>query len=730
MKKITFVFIAFAMGVFQFLNAQTWDAPSYSSDMPTAGNSYYVYNVGAKGFLVRGGYWGTHCAVASYPSANATSGAVKWRVAELSTGVFSLEYVLNDTPSNTYIFHDGDWDAWGDGAATRNDRGFLFVETDTENHIVSIQNDVFVGIDKYFGWSGYSETTNKGTSDAVFTDKASGGDNVRWKFISQANYDLYQAKVTLDKYLTYAKAKGGIDLASYIATYNANVTNDITTASANLLAALAPEDVTSLITNPSFESGLTGWTNSGFQTQTNTAPFTKDGTTYVEKYVGGPSNLPAATITQTLAVPNGVYQLQMTGHAFQQAGSNPLHTFAFATCGSKSVEISAPGTYRIDNVEVTNGTLTIGYKLEGAIACNWTGFDNFKLFSYNTFSTPALGASTASIVMDDIIPSASFTVNSANLSAPINITAPTGVTVSPTQLPANSSNAPVTVTYDGASTVNGDITLTSGNSIATIHIKASSNATCFTPLYTSGNLIADPTFTNSISDFASGGYKGWGPKAIDSKNPYCGAASAYILGSCWPNGGSLDRDLTTANGNALKPNTTYRLRAMINSQATEGTAFQFQIEGYDGTTSKYFFIEKTTGWTQFDETFTTGATTTEKGIYFNSCSSTSPAVTDTCFIDNYELYEVVTGTGLTQLNKNNLVISTQDNNIFCTFESSSQTPINVTVLNLQGKVLIHSEGTALAGKNEKVITHNFPAGVYFIKFNSDALTQTKKLIIR
>ena len=730
MKKITFIAIALAIGALQFLNAQTWDTPSYKSELPTAGNSYYVYNVGAKGFLVRGGYWGTHCAVASYPKANASSTFVKWRIAELSAGVFSLEYVPNDTPSNTYVFHAGDWDAWGDGAATSNERGFLFVETDTENHIVSIQNDAFVGSDKYFGWSGNPESTNKGTADAVFTDKVSGGDNVRWKFISQSNYDLYLAKDTLDKYMTYAKAKGGIDLTSYIATYNAGVTNDITTASANLLAALAPEDVTSLISNPSFESGLTGWTNSGFQTQTNTAPFTKDGTTYVEKYVGNPNNLPAASITQTLAVPNGVYQLQITGHAVQQAGSNPLHTFAFATCGSKSVEISAPGTYIVDNVEVTNGTLVIGYKLEGAIACNWTGFDNFKLFRYNTFSTPALGASTASIVMDDIIPNATFTVNSANLSAPINITAPSGVTVNPNQLLANSSNTPVTVTYDGSSTVNGDITLTSGSNTATVHIKASSNASCFTPLYPSGNLIADPTFTHSITSFEAGGYKGWGPKGITTKKSFCGAASAYILGSCWPNGGSLDRDLTTANGNALKPNTTYRLKAMINSQATEGTAFQFQIEGYDGTASKYFFIEKTTGWTQFDETFTTGTTTTEKGIYFNSCTSTSPAVTDTCFIDNYELYEVTTGTGLTQLNKNNLVISTQDNNIICSFESSSQTQINITVLNLQGKILIHSDGTAHAGKNEKMITHNFPAGVYLIKFNSDMLTKTKKLIIR
>ena len=241
-------------------------------------------------------------------------------------------------------------------------------------------------------------------------------------------------------------------------------------------------------------------------------------------------------------------------------------------------------------------------------------------------------------------------------------------------------------------------------------------------------MIADPTFTNSISSFDNGGYAGWGPKGITTKNPYCGAASAYILGSCWPNGGSLDRGLNTANGNALKPNTTYRLRAMINSQASTGS-FQFEIAGYDGGTSKLFQIPNTSGWVQFDETFTTGATVTEHGIYFNSCT-TPPAVTDTCFIDNYELYEVQSGTGLNNQFQNKQSIYVQGDNIVSEFQLNQQSVVTFTIVDLQGKVLVKSVETLPAGKNKQLFKNNFSAGIYLVKCTSNEFTATNKIIIR
>lgn len=621
--------------------AQTWTAPVYKGEMPVAGTAYYVYNIGANGFLVRGGDWGTHCSVAGAPKVNATTQFVTWTMASPSSGVYTFNYTPNGTASNTYMFHAGGWDVWGDAAASSTERNFLIVQTDATNHIVTIQNDAFSGQNKYVGWSTYSQSTNQGTADEVFTDKVSGSDNTKWKFVTQANYDLYNAKVVLDTYMNYAKTKGGIDLTSYIATYNADVTADITTASASLLTALGRTDVSSSILNGGFESGLTSWTNTGsFVTNNWTTPvgFTRNGT-LIEKWTGNTGNLGTGAFTQTISgLANGLYGVALNACAVQAGGSNPLHTGAFVLCGNKSTEVKSGGQFLVDNVLVTDGTLTIGYSLQGTVACNWTAFDDMKLYYYGAIVVPVLTPSVSSLRYDNIYTSSTFTVTGLNLSNAISISAPTGITVSPTSLAANPSAATVTVTYDGTTVVDGNITLTSGATVVNIPVKASSNAGCYTPAYSQGNLIADPTF--SAVDLTTGGYGGWGGKTLYTKYPYCGRGSAYVLGNCWPDGGSLDRSLTTASGNALKANTIYRLRAMVNSKASSGKNFQFQIEGYNGSSVLSFNIPNTSGWTQFDQTFTTGNTVTEHGIYFNSCSALTPAATDTCFIDNYELYPV------------------------------------------------------------------------------------------
>jgi len=157
---------------------------------------------------------------------------------------------------------------------------------------------------------------------------------------------------------------------------------------------------------------------------------------------------------------------------------------------------------------------------------------------------------------------------------------------------------------------------------------------CFTPAYPSGNMILDPGFDST--SISTGGYGGWGGGRGISKSAtstFCGGTSAYVLGNC---GGSIDR------GIALKPLTKYRIRAMVKATAEAGKNFQIQVEGIDGSSSKYIYIGNTTGWKQIDTTFISGATVgSTKGIYINSCSGgASPAATDTAFIDNYEMYAV------------------------------------------------------------------------------------------
>lgn len=144
-------------------------------------------------------------------------------------------------------------------------------------------------------------------------------------------------------------------------------------------------DMTNYIVNPSFEvGGFNGWTNSGMQTQTNDPSaqgWTKDGNVYVERWTGAPNALPASSVTQTVTgLPNGVYKLLAAGHAVMQNAAEPTDTEgAFLFAGTDQMPLNVGGEYVVADVLVVGGSLSIGFKLEGAITANWAAVDNFRL---------------------------------------------------------------------------------------------------------------------------------------------------------------------------------------------------------------------------------------------------------------------------------------------------------------------------------------------------------------
>jgi hypothetical protein len=145
-------------------------------------------------------------------------------------------------------------------------------------------------------------------------------------------------------------------------------------------------NMTSLITNPSFESSFTGWTNTGsFTTQTNTPLFTKDGSTYIEKYIAPGSAVPDCNSTQTLSnLPTGSYTLIVAAAArINQNGTNPAYVegayiYAKNSTDSISQVVSTAKDYYIHQ-SVSGGTLKIGFKTQSSTA-NWVSADNFRLF--------------------------------------------------------------------------------------------------------------------------------------------------------------------------------------------------------------------------------------------------------------------------------------------------------------------------------------------------------------
>lgn len=352
-----------------------------------------------------------------------------------------------------------------------------------------------------------------------------------------------------------------------------------------------------------------------------------------------------------------------------------------------------------------------------------------SLMTSDGLVAPVLTANKTAVYLDDRHLVETIVVNGANLAQDITLTAPAGVTLNPTSISKTAAaDVNVTATWDGTTAVNGTISIVSGSSTVNISVKSASNASCYTPAFASGNMIADPTF--STSSLVAGGFGGWGPTAISYKNAYCGNGSAYIRGACWPDGGSIDRTLSAANGNALIPNNTYRLRAMVNSKATDGKSFQFQVEGVNGGASIYFQIPNTNGWKQIDTTFTTGATvTTGKGIYFNSCTN-APLITDTCFIDNYELYNltaIISGVNNASQNKVGNYVS--NNKLVSTFELDEAAEVTISVYNLNGMLVKSEKFMGQAGRNERVTGLNMKSGVYVVKTAINGKYSVHKIIM-
>lgn len=156
-------------------------------------------------------------------------------------------------------------------------------------------------------------------------------------------------------------------------------------ATAAMLAppVLAQEDCTSKIVNPSFEqNGLSGWDNSGLQSQTNDSPasvgWEKNGTTYAEKWVSTTSTCGTASISQTVkGLANGEYKLTIVGHSVNQSGEPETTSGTFVFAGKNRSAVSGFGEYVV-TATVAEGYLKIGFGCENTDA-NWIAVDNFRL---------------------------------------------------------------------------------------------------------------------------------------------------------------------------------------------------------------------------------------------------------------------------------------------------------------------------------------------------------------
>lgn len=148
---------------------------------------------------------------------------------------------------------------------------------------------------------------------------------------------------------------------------------------ATLEQCTLPVDYTASISNPSFENGLTGWENSGMQTQNNSEPAAgKTGTYYCERWTAAPGHLPDSYVRQTVSqLPEGMYRVTATCHAENQSGTPEKASGTTLFAGEEETEVNTPGEYSVVGTAI-GGELTIGFKCTGTDA-NWITVDNFRL---------------------------------------------------------------------------------------------------------------------------------------------------------------------------------------------------------------------------------------------------------------------------------------------------------------------------------------------------------------
>lgn len=167
--------------------------------------------------------------------------------------------------------------------------------------------------------------------------------------------------------------------------------DDVNAAIASLVSALADYLTTAsnvnvsdaFITNPSFESSLTGWTNNGMQAQGNTS-FEKTGNTYCEAWQPNGTK----SVSQILKnLPQGKYKLTAKSKA---RGVTSAKLYAGKT--ETAIEISDnTNTYSVEFA--CKGDITIGFEGVGTGAGNsWLCVDDFQLTFIESITDDELAA--------------------------------------------------------------------------------------------------------------------------------------------------------------------------------------------------------------------------------------------------------------------------------------------------------------------------------------------------
>lgn len=381
--------------------ADSWVIPTPTASALKPGGKYHVYNVGTKKFISKGEAWGTQAIVDSL--------GMEAKLDTLSNGIYSIVFTSTSktmfrTNTDTKI-GSGVAACFTDGSISKGADHVYWSIVDKGNNIYTIQVPArytsYYVAGKCLGVQ--TDHTSSAASPTYGTyydiDSTTYASGCQWQFVSAADYTTYFSGVqvyaeaqVLAKEITKAQTDG-LDVTKAQAVYNNTsstidemkaVIADLYQQRANQASVSNPSDMTGRITNPTFDTDITGWTSTmnaksskiaSNQSGDFTVPFfenwTTEGTTLKGKMyqkIGG--------------LQNGVYRLkaavsaQNTKTAMADGG-----VYLFGNDMRTGANTVTPA-YKEVFVPLTTDTLEIGLVQDSTSTNNWLGLDNVTLTYY------------------------------------------------------------------------------------------------------------------------------------------------------------------------------------------------------------------------------------------------------------------------------------------------------------------------------------------------------------
>ena len=393
MKKIKLLLAAMAAIVSLGVQAGSdWVVPSApTASDPVSGQTYKIRNVGAGQYLAEGAAWFSWSTSAVLKDVNS---ALEWTISGSNEAGYTLAC---NRSGNNKLFTSGNNIAEqcmhvDGGSATT-----YFFEKQASGYY-RIRQDGVTG--KYVG----GPDGSNGVLAQVDPENPSVASiSCDWEFVPLSALTTYGPTVAYAE--MRAKVLAYIDMTDIYTDANdavaalragvydqddvvdaATTAEEVNNATAAIRALILPFissvtikdgksfDITSFITNPSFESSFTGWTNTGMATQGNNSFPGKVGSTYAEAWQPNGTK----SVSQTLeGLPEGYYSLSANILA---RGVTSAKLYAGNDAEVYATIVDASNPYSLVFNCADNANVTIGFEAVGTGAgASWVAVDNFGL---------------------------------------------------------------------------------------------------------------------------------------------------------------------------------------------------------------------------------------------------------------------------------------------------------------------------------------------------------------